>query len=157
MIAWTHLKAIWKKNRIIVTFAVIALTALLACSYRQIVEELLSVKRRTEVRKMLNAHWLEPRRAYRIRGPLPIAQVEEELFGKQEGLPEEEKMRVVTRGLQSIYFGQAWDKFSGDYRDGDEVYFFTSDRCSWARLHGKQGYVAVRKDRIITCLITKMN
>jgi hypothetical protein len=42
-------------------------------------------------------------------------------------------------------------------REGDELYFFTSDRRSWGELAGKDGYVLVRKDKIVDSIIRDIN
>lgn len=51
----------------------------------------------------------------------------------------------------------AWNKFKKEYREGDELYFFSSDAISWAYLRGRAGYVLIRNNKIVTTAVTKMN
>jgi hypothetical protein len=161
MMKYIDIRTVPQKTRrkIEIVCAVSIFAAFLAWSHPWMIDALLSLKRRAEVRRMMNAYWHGPYFGFgsEIRGPLSIAQAERELFGVTEGTPEEDAMHVVTRRLQNTYFGEAWAKIKANHRDGDDLYFFRSDRGSWRHLNGRQGYVAVRKDEVLRCLVTEMN
>jgi len=75
---------------------------------------------------------------FEVRGPLNVAQLEKE-FGKSH-----EETAAMNR-------------LKNPYREGDEVYFFTSDVQSWSDRAGVEGYVLIRKDRIVDGIVTGMN
>ena len=107
---------------------------------------------------MISAYWHEPQFGLRsrIEGPMAIAQVDDALFGGYKRVPETDKMRVVGERLQNMYFREAWEKIKGEYRAGDELYFFTTeDMTSGSRFGVRQGYIAIRGDEIIGCLVIK--
>jgi hypothetical protein len=107
--------------------------------------------RQAEVRKMMNAVGRESGRQYQVRGPLTVAQVEQELFG---GSLDSDSM---ARASGNTDFAKAWDKVKRNYRSGDELYFVNSDMRSWSRLNGWRGYVLVRQDRVVDGVTTFMN
>ena len=51
----------------------------------------------------------------------------------------------------------AWNHFIKERREGDELYFFSSDAISWAYLRGRAGYILIRNNKIVTMVVTKMN
>lgn len=42
-------------------------------------------------------------------------------------------------------------------KDGDRIWFFSSDEESWKSLVGRQGYVIKRDDKLISAIVTLMN
>jgi len=119
--------------------------------HREVAHGLYSVKRRADVREAMNAYGRTSGRTYDVRGPLTLAQVELEVFGRPfesagiDGMP------------GSTDFGKAWDKFRGSYATGDEFYFVESDQRSWAQLAGWRGYVLIRKNEVVDSLTTFLN
>lgn len=51
----------------------------------------------------------------------------------------------------------AFDKFAKSFREGDEIWSFSSDEASWERLMGSAGYAIVRDGRIVEVIIDIMN
>jgi len=51
----------------------------------------------------------------------------------------------------------AWNKFKKEHKEGDELFFFSSDSMSWAYLRGRAGYILIRNNKIVNRIVTKMN
>jgi hypothetical protein len=151
MPGYVHLKAVWKKRKIILLYLAVVLMALLACSYRQVIETVHLVKRRAEVRRIMNAYAPESSCRYKVRGPLTVARVEYELFGH----PLDGGGTIGTS--ERTDFDRTWEKIKNTYGDGDELYFFTSDKRSWRRLSGSRGYVLIRENKVVAWLTTFLN
>ena len=143
----------WTKRRAIPICFLVVLIALLTCWHRPVMEVLYSAWRRGEVRAaMNNAGGRKSRCRYRIRGPLSIAQVELELFRRTLGPSD------LGGASESTDPGRvAWEKMKAKYRDGDELYFVSSDERSWARLEGWRGYVLIRGNTYVDVLTTLLN
>jgi hypothetical protein len=90
-------------------------------------------------------------RRYHVRGPLNLAHVEHELFGRPLD------SSSVTGTSENADFAKAWEKFKNSYADGDELYFARSDRRSWERLNGWRGYVLIRQNKVVNTLTTFLN
>ena len=50
-----------------------------------------------------------------------------------------------------------WLKFKGDFQDGDCFMSFVTKKESWEKLHGRKGYLLVRKNKIISYILTSMS
>ena len=83
-----------------------------------------------------------------IRGPLTIEKVEKESL---DGLSE--NTQKVPFGLNN----KRWLEFKDKYQESDEIYFYVSDKTSWERLSGSQGYVLIRNDQVIAMIVTMTN
>jgi hypothetical protein len=151
MRGYVLLRAVWKKRKIILFCLAVISTALLACSYHQVIETIHSMKRRAEVRRIMSAYAPDSGCRYKIRGPLAVAQVEHELFGHPLNAD------GTTPPSESTDFDQTWEKIKNVYGDGDELYFFTSDKRSWRRLNGSRGYVLIRENKVVAWLTTFLN
>jgi hypothetical protein len=80
----------------------------------------------------------------KLRGPLALSEVEEELAELKSML------RVPSAAGGSISAG--WDRLKSEYREGDELYFWLlTKRPSYSQFWG---YVLVREDEIVTSLLT---
>ena len=97
---------------------------------------------------------------YEFRGPLTIKQVEAEgLEGLGKGLVKF-RTRLDEFGVPQVPFGfnnNRWIALKREYRDGDELYFFTADEHGWASHSGREGYLLLRKDKIVRTIITVVN
>ena len=95
---------------------------------------------------------------FEIRGPLTVAEVEEELAEFYKELAE---LRRNTSDsplrIDDIDLGEAWRRLKSTYRDGDELYFFTSDESSWAEFNGMKGYVIVRQNQFVDWTVIAFN
>lgn len=113
------------------------------------------MSRRAIVRTLMNAREkdFDLARRYRVRGPLTIAQVETEFFGK----PLDSLSRTgISENTDPGYM--EWEQImKSNHRDGDELYFVTSDKRSWARLAGWRGYVLVRGNELVAVFTTAVN
>jgi hypothetical protein len=139
------------KRRIMLLCLVVVSTALLVCPYGDVIEGLHSMSRRAAAREVMNAAGRKLRRQYQVRGPLTVAQVERELFGRPLD------PNRVTGASGNPDFDKAWQKIRSNYEKGDELYFVESDRGSWRRLNGRRGYVLIRQNRIVDGLTTFLN
>jgi hypothetical protein len=93
-----------------------------------------------------------PGRGWQIRGPLMIAQVEEESL-EDVRKSERKDIPLVPFG----FLGDEWLKLKSRYQEGDEFYFFRSDERSWADLCGHEGYVLIHGNEQIGQIVTSMN
>jgi len=127
------------------------LTALLICWHREIVHGFHLMKRRADVRVIMNVSGHNSGYRYDVRGPLTIGQVEVEIFRRPLQSGDVNEMPV------NADFVKAWNEFRGSYEAGDELYFVNSDRRSWEQLVGWRGYVLIRKNRVMNSLVTFLN
>jgi hypothetical protein len=88
-----------------------------------------------------------PGPSWSIRGPLTIAQVE------QESLEEIRKYPDVPQ-VPFGYENDKWDKLKSQYKDGDEFYFFSSNERSYVFPHGTAGYVLIRDNQVAGLKVT---
>ena len=84
-----------------------------------------------------------------IKGPLTREQA-----GK---MYREQLVRRNSRGWLVEREREHWQPFRDSYQEGDEIYYFRSERSSWAWLDGCEGYVLIRRDQIIDHVVTLMN
>jgi hypothetical protein len=89
---------------------------------------------------------------FEVRGPLPIAQVEQESVERM-GYSARTDVSAVAFGFQHA----RWVELKGKYAPGDKLYYFTSDERSWRHLFGIEGYVLARDDEIVDTIVTRMN
>ena len=143
---------VWRKRGIVLLCLLAVASVPLICWHRPLMDSLRAAWRRGEVRAALNARGNKSARRYQVRGPLTIAQVEQELFrGKLD-------LGSVTGASENTDPCKiAWYKMKSKYRDGDELYFVNSDERSWARLEGWRGYVLIRQNRYVDALTTFLN
>jgi len=93
-----------------------------------------------------------PGRGWKIRGPLTVAQVE------QESLDQLNKSgRTDIPPGPFGFIGDDWVRLRSNYREGDEFYFFRSDERSWAYLRGGEGYILIRGNEEVGRIVTSMN
>ena len=109
----------------------------------------------TELRKMKKDYHYElndrnfpltvPGPGWGIRGPLTIAQVE------QESLEETTKSPHVPQ-VPFGYANDKWNKLKSQYKDGDEFYFFAADSRRY--FQGTAGYVLIRDNELVDLIVT---
>ena len=98
------------------------------------------------------------RRNFRIevRGPLSIEQVEEEsLRSVLESFSEN-----VRKDIPKVPFGfsnDTWLKFKMRLCGTDKIYYFMSEKASWAVLCGCTGYALIREGQVVDVIITAGN
>ena len=59
--------------------------------------------------------------------------------------------------LDDSHDSPEWSNFKSQYKEGDEIYFFSSDRISWGYLRGREGYVLIRKNEVVDFVVTSMS
>jgi hypothetical protein len=101
-----------------------------------------------------NAHptLVIPGHGWQIRGPLTIAQVEQESLEHLQKSPRKDVPLVPFGSLN-----KEWTELKNKYQNGDELYFYRSDQRSWRDLCGTQGYVLIRGNEEIGGIVTLMN
>lgn len=150
------LDGMWKKRRTSILCLAVVLLAVLAYFHRPLIDRSHLIIRRFEIGRILRKYWSAgnsdySKRRFHARGPLTIAQVETELFGKPLDWGD-------TSGTdQSTELDKIWAKIKSNYKTGDELYFFTSDKRSWDKLMGQRGYVVIRGTEVVNVLVTFMN
>jgi hypothetical protein len=92
-----------------------------------------------------------------VRGPLSVAEVEtERLIELLSDVAQYPGMRGTPR-LPFVFMSDKWQAFTRQIRDGDLIYFFTSDTASWHGLFGREGYALIRDGKVICTIITGMS
>ncbi|MCP4263248.1 MAG: hypothetical protein GY774_37930 [Planctomycetes bacterium] len=84
-----------------------------------------------------------------VRGPMTIAEVEKESLDKLS--------KSSRQDIPKVPFGfmnDDWNDFKSKYKDGDEIYYFTSYENSWKGLYGRAGYVLIRNENVVAVIIT---
>lgn len=121
------------------------LFAVLLCSCQQAVDNRTSERpevtkeRREEVRRIIAGDFHFDIDI--VRGPLTVREVQKELA-------EAGRRPAEVPG---------WREIKAKFRRGDEIYFYKTDRQSWAELRGREGYVAIRGIKIVDFALTRMN
>lgn len=85
-----------------------------------------------------------------VEGPYTIEQAE-----KDNMIAVEKDGKSFT--LPFGYINDDWEILKAKYQDGDQIYKFSTSAESWEKLAGREGYVLIRGDQIITEIITLMN
>ncbi len=145
------LASVWRKEKVLIACLVAILASALVLCYKPFSDRWRSVVKRAEVHKIMNEYWKPIGGDFRVKGPLATAQVEKALFGTP--LDSEEARQTY----ESTGRGEAWGRTKAKWKDGDEFYFFTSDKRSWSELRGRQGYVLIRKKQVVDVMLTRMN
>jgi len=108
-----------------------------------------------DVRNRDSTTLVVPGRGWEIRGPLSINRFKAEMIEMYE---ESLKIRNEVSGkFEDSETGEAFARFNGQYKEGDEIYFYKSDELSWMELCGREGYVLIRKNKMVDKLLTVMN
>jgi len=120
----------------------------------------LSTKKLRELRRMKKNYYYKlsdqdltltvPGPSWEIRGPLTIEQVEQESLEEMSQYPD---VPQVPFG----YANEKWIELKSQYKDGDEFYYFKSDRLSWAYLRGRSGNVLIHNNEVVNMLVTEIN
>lgn len=130
------------------------LMAVLVCSCQRVIddptlgrpEEPISPERREEVRKIISCSYHAGLDI--LRGPLSIKEVRKELA---------EEAKRAPRENGRVTYDPMVNELKAILKQGDELYFFRSDHRSWGELRGREGYVAIRGDKVTGSLVTEMN
>lgn len=127
-------------------------------------------KRKAELAKVIAREWsIGSTYGFEVDGPLSIVEVEEKLRTSfQEKLPRMEQKRLdflkdnpyidknfgLVRTYEDTGEGTSWQELKAKRREGDELYFFTSEEMSWVSFHGVKGYALIRGQDILhmTCV-----
>ena len=104
-----------------------------------------------DARAALDAQWLDAfGPAATVQGPRRIETIE------REALAEIAKCSHCPQKPFG-YLHPEWEQFKRLIRAGDCVVFFRSNPESWAGLYGREGYLLLRKGRILRTLVTLLN
>jgi hypothetical protein len=132
---------------------IVSLVAVLACSCHKVVDNPTprrseyTMERREDVRKIITSYVHSGIDV--LRGPLTVDEVQRELTERARKTP--------AGGGRVIPGGPEWKYLKAQLKQGDELYFYKTDRKSWAEQRGAEGYVAIREREIIGGLLTGMN
>jgi hypothetical protein len=137
--------------------AAAAAVFVVACSCRWFTDGSPSAKRRDQVANIVKAYYHRTGCAFHARGPLTIEQVERELIERYEASRRENDGSDVRRGFWETRVAQDWAKIKDGLRGEDELYYFISNRASWARLSGLEGYVVIRGDAVVDVFCTAIS
>ena len=91
-----------------------------------------------------------------VRGPLSVEQIEEESL--RSGL--ELFCENVREDIPKVPFGfsnDTWLKFEMKLCGTDKIYYFISEKDSWAVLCGCAGYALIREGQVVDVIITSGN
>ena len=95
---------------------------------------------------------LVPGPEWKLRGPLTPEEATAELIRWYE-----EQQDLWNEELRDYDPNKSWSKFTSQYRDGDEIYWFCSSDYSWVLLGGKMGYVLIRESQVVQSHVYAMN
>lgn len=91
-----------------------------------------------------------------VRGPLSIEQIEEEYLRSHLEL----FCQNVRKDIPKVPFGfnnDTWLKFKIQLCGTDKIYYFMSEKDSWAVLYGCAGYALIREGQVVDVIITSGN
>jgi hypothetical protein len=101
---------------------------------------------------------MTPRPGWEIRGPLSITQFKTEMMEMyEESLEARNESYDNNKRFEDSETGEDFVRFHRLYQEGDEIYFFKSSELSWAYLCGSEGYVLIRKNKIVAKIVTAIN
>lgn len=78
-----------------------------------------------------------------------LANEDKEFFKKRGSKPKQYYEQMIASG--------AWKKFLSMLEPEDDLWFFRFPDSYWKKLKGRQGYVILRKGKIVDKVITFMN
>jgi len=117
-----------------------------------------ALRRDRRIDLILKKHYTGFAYAFEARGPLTIAQFEEELIRSYEEWSKlKERVYGPVKGFADSELGKDCARFKREHRERDELYFFKSDLRSWSNLNGREGYVLIRKNELIDLIVTVIN
>jgi hypothetical protein len=61
------------------------------------------------------------------------------------------------KNATSEMFIKERDDFYSKYKDGDIIYFYNSPKITWEKLMGRQGYMIIRNDTLVSIITTLLN
>lgn len=91
-----------------------------------------------------------PEMTWEVRGPLTMPEAREEYIdfnAMYPRTPAEEK--EFREKFEETGPGRSWARFEGQYRDGDEVYYYCPDRRGRDEGRGNCGYVLIRGRSVV--------
>jgi hypothetical protein len=96
--------------------------------------------------------------SFEVRGPVAVMEFREVwVKGYDEWAGRMRKHNRSPGTFEDSSQGREYARLAGQYREGDELYFFRSEARSWSDLSGTEGYVLIREDRIVDTVITGEN
>jgi hypothetical protein len=87
-----------------------------------------------------------------IKGPFTIEEVEKKSLDRLS--------KSSRQDIPKVPFGfnnDEWKKFKSNYKDGDEIFYLTSDEKSWRGLYGREGYALIRNEKVVLVIITGLS
>ena len=109
----------------------------------------------SQVDRILQERYCSCPFTFKVRGPVPVAEFRESSVREYERW-----CRLIGRTstpFEDSGPGRSWASLEAEYREGDALYFFTSDERSWGELCGREGYVLIRNGMILDLIETKAN
>lgn len=91
-----------------------------------------------------------------VRGPLSIEQIEEEYLRSRLELFCENRRNDIPK-IPFGFSNDTWLKFKMQLCGTDKIYYFISEKDSWAALCGCAGYALIREGQVVDVIITSGN
>ena len=135
---------------------------MLLCSCHQTTSRSIAGRAPSELQELMAAYlkekdqWYGSFSQYEFRGPLTIEQIEQERTPPWINVTEI-KRRTDVPHLPFGFGYDRWVEFKQEYGPGDELYFFTTQKRSWEYLMGSEGYLLLRKDKIVRTILARIN
>jgi hypothetical protein len=79
-----------------------------------------------------------------------------EFLRRQATVPELEAEHVIN-GIPFGFCNREWEQLKSLMLPGDEVWYWSTDAESWARLRGWEGIALVRQGEIVDSFITALS
>ncbi len=109
-----------------------------------------------EIKKAVGAY-LQYASTAEVRGPLSVGQVEEELLRSTLEWIVNEGLRPDKLQVPFGFMNDRWQSFKAQLRGMDQIYYYISDKDSWAVLCGSAGYALIREGLVIDTFVTSGN
>ena len=90
-----------------------------------------------------------PESTWEIRGPLTMAEARDTYTKRWARYYQKHaRWEELRERFEETPGGKDWVRFEGKYRDGDELYYYKSDKRSFQKLRGAAGYVLIRGNSV---------
>jgi hypothetical protein len=114
--------------------------------------------RASQVNRLLKESYRGYPYNFEVRGPVTLAEYRKAWIEGYEKWAERVRKDNRSPGtFEDSSQGREYARFETQYREGDELYFFRSEKRSWRDLAGTEGYVLIRNGKIIDTVETRVN
>ena len=111
-----------------------------------------------QVNRVLKVYYERYPFDFEVRGPAALKEFREVwVKGYEEWADHMRKINRPAGTFEDSSQGRECARLEGEYREGDELYFFRSEERSWSDLFGREGYVLIREGKIVSLVETNVS